>query len=97
MRLLPAHTEGHPPQWGKVRPAGTATQVSAGGDPASALGGHDGPMTDMWIARVWDLDVAGQSIHFMITDGADQRRIALHRTQHPELYDFVVQHVSDPR
>jgi hypothetical protein len=50
----------------------------------------------MEIPRVWKYSGDQESLHFMVTDGTDQRRIWLKRSQNAALYDFLVAHVAAP-
>jgi hypothetical protein len=49
-------------------------------------------MTALWIAAARDDDTDPETIHVLITDGGDQCRFILRRSEHVALYDFIVAH-----
>lgn len=54
-----------------------------------------GAMTALWIARIWEYDACAEAIHVLITDGSDQRRFVLRRSENAALYEFIVAHRHD--
>lgn len=47
----------------------------------------------MEISQPWQYPHEGEALHFMVNDGADDRRIKLKRSENAALYDFLVERV----
>jgi hypothetical protein len=53
-------------------------------------------MTALWIAAARDDDAEPDTIHVLVTDGGDQCRFVLRRSEQVALYDFIVAHRREP-
>lgn len=49
-------------------------------------------MTALWITGARDDDSDAEAVHVVITDGAEQCRFVLRRSDNEALYDFIVTH-----
>lgn len=49
----------------------------------------------MELTQPWRYPNEGEALHFVIRDGASQRRIKLKRSENAALFDFLVERVGD--